>query len=159
MSRPSSAIGARARRAAVVRAVALSAVALAFGCDRSPPDPTPAAEPPAAKAVEPPAAPATAVNPADLDPPEVMGLAAGAGRTVVITHCTPCHSTALVTQNRMSRARWDATITWMQETQSLWPIPAEQRVQLLDYLEAVQGPLEHPPGVNGPPVYPPNPIW
>lgn len=124
------------------------------GCQSEPPPP---AVPTPAPAPSEPAAPVT--NPADLEPATVMGLAAGAGRTMVITHCTACHSTALVTQNRMTRDRWDHTITWMQETQNLWPIPAEQRAAILDYLEAVQGPLALNPGVNGPPVYPPNPIW
>ncbi len=136
-----------------------SALALA-ACSSDPPtEPTESPTAPDAAPTQPAAPAEPAVNPADLEPAEVMGLAAGAGRTMVITHCTACHSTALVTQNRMSRARWDATITWMQETQNLWPIPADQRAAVLDYLAAVQGPLALNPGVNGPPVYPPNPIW
>ncbi len=89
-----------------------------------------------------------------------QGLVAGPGRDLVIANCTACHSTALITQNHMSRARWDKTITWMQQTQNLWAIAPDARAQILDYLEATQG---DDGGVAasaaGGPLYPPNPIW
>ena len=75
-------------------------------------------------------------------------------------HCTGCHDAALIRQQRMSRAQWDRTITWMQETQGLWEISAAQRQQVLDYLEAVQGPAESPTETAwAHPRYEPNPFW
>lgn len=55
------------------------------------------------------------------------------GMTEVINNCTNCHSAKLVTQNRMSREAWLATIKWMQETQNLWDLGENQSV-ILDYL-------------------------
>lgn len=55
------------------------------------------------------------------------------GMTEVINNCTNCHSAKLVTQNRMSREAWLATIKWMQETQNLWDLGKNQSV-ILDYL-------------------------
>lgn len=61
------------------------------------------------------------------------GLKEGAGLSTVITHCTACHSAQLIIQNRMNKERWNATIRWMQETQNLWDLGANQDV-IVDYL-------------------------
>lgn len=53
---------------------------------------------------------------------------------LVVGHCSACHSLNLVTSQRGDRAFWLKTIRWMQETQNLWPIPAEHENQILDYL-------------------------
>jgi len=50
------------------------------------------------------------------------GLAEGEGLMLVVNNCTNCHSAKLVTQNRMSKELWLATIRWMQETQNLWDL-------------------------------------
>lgn len=55
------------------------------------------------------------------------------GMEVTIQNCTACHSAKLVTQNRMSREGWKATITWMQETQNLWDLGANEEL-ILTYL-------------------------
>lgn len=55
------------------------------------------------------------------------------GMTEVINNCTNCHSAKLVTQNKMSREAWLATIKWMQETQNLWDL-GENEAVILDYL-------------------------
>jgi len=55
------------------------------------------------------------------------------GMTAVINNCTNCHSAKLVTQNRMSREAWHATIIWMQETQNLWDLGEDESL-ILDYL-------------------------
>lgn len=102
-------------------------------------------------------APEAAIDRSDV----VMGLVQAPGRDQVLANCVACHSTALITQNRMSRERWDATLTWMQETQGLWPIAAPDRARILDYLALTQGP-EAEGAVGGPwaqPTYPPNPLW
>ncbi len=58
---------------------------------------------------------------------------------MVAKFCTPCHSAAIILQNRMTRQRWDETITWMQNEQGLEDLPSQIRNQILDYLEAVRG--------------------
>jgi CxxC motif-containing protein (DUF1111 family) len=61
------------------------------------------------------------------------GLLAGEGLQMVKASCTACHSGQLITQNRMSRERWAATILWMQQTQGLWDL-GENEAIILDYL-------------------------
>ena len=110
-----------------------------------------------------PAAPAppqaAAVDPSDV----VMGLVSAPGRDQVLANCVACHATALITQNHMSRASWDATLTWMQETQGLWEIPPPDRTAILDYLALTQGvntggaAAEDSPWAE--PLYRPNPLW
>jgi len=55
------------------------------------------------------------------------------GLMTVINNCTNCHSSKLVTQNRMSKERWNATIKWMQETQGLWELGGNQEI-IVNYL-------------------------
>lgn len=61
------------------------------------------------------------------------GLIDAPGLEVVINNCTNCHSAKLVTQNRMNKERWDATIRWMQKTQNLWDLGDNQKI-IVDYL-------------------------
>lgn len=117
-----------------------------------------APEAPPASAPDAPAASAPA--PEDAPPVGADGLVEAEGVQLVRAHCAACHSLQLVRQNRMTRERWDATITWMQETQKLWPIPPEQREPLLDYLGTWQAPA--PVEGDSPwatPTYRPNPLW
>ncbi len=51
----------------------------------------------------------------------------------VVNNCTSCHSAKLVTQNRMSKEQWSATIRWMQETQNLWDLGQNEEA-ILSYL-------------------------
>ncbi|EAR16680.1 monoheme cytochrome c, putative [Robiginitalea biformata HTCC2501] len=69
------------------------------------------------------------------------GFREGDGLPLVITHCTPCHSAELVTQNRMTREGWESTIRWMQETQNLWDL-GENEAAILDYLATYYAPEE-----------------
>ena len=55
------------------------------------------------------------------------------GMAETIQNCTPCHSAKMVTQNRMTREGWLASIRWMQETQNLWPLGDNEPI-ILDYL-------------------------
>jgi len=57
-----------------------------------------------------------------------------AGVELVQANCSICHALALVTSQRGDRQFWLNTIRWMQKTQNLWPIPAMQEQQILDYL-------------------------
>ncbi|PWL40260.1 monoheme cytochrome C [Flagellimonas aquimarina] len=55
------------------------------------------------------------------------------GLAEVIQNCTNCHSAKLVTQNRMTKEGWIATIRWMQETQNLWDL-GNQEEAIVNYL-------------------------
>lgn len=61
------------------------------------------------------------------------GLIDDDGLMTVVNNCTNCHSSKLVTQNRMSAERWNATIIWMQETQNLWDLGGNQEI-IVNYL-------------------------
>ncbi|WP_282121820.1 monoheme cytochrome C [Algibacter mikhailovii] len=61
------------------------------------------------------------------------GLIDAEGLMLVVNNCTNCHSAKLVTQNRMTAERWNATIKWMQETQNLWDLGRNQDV-IVNYL-------------------------
>lgn len=56
------------------------------------------------------------------------------GVDVVFYACTACHSTALMTQQRLSRERWDYLLTWMVEAQSMNAPSADDRETMLTYL-------------------------
>ncbi len=61
------------------------------------------------------------------------GLVDAAGLMEVVNNCTNCHSAQLVTQNRMDKESWLATIRWMQETQNLWDLGKNEEI-IIDYL-------------------------
>ncbi|SDE24280.1 hypothetical protein SAMN05421636_10481 [Pricia antarctica] len=61
------------------------------------------------------------------------GLTDAPGLQETVANCTSCHSAKLVMQNRMSAERWHATIRWMQETQNLWPLGANEAI-IVNYL-------------------------
>ena len=61
------------------------------------------------------------------------GLVDGEGLMAVVNNCTNCHSAKLVTQNRMSAEQWAFTIDWMQETQNLWNLGANEEI-IINYL-------------------------
>ena len=88
----------------------------------------------------------------------------GPGREFVAANCIPCHSTALVAANHMTREQWDKTITTMQQVNGMWPLPAEMRERILDYLENAQRVEDKglDAGKQSPwatPLYRPNPLW
>ena len=61
------------------------------------------------------------------------------GLTEVIQNCTNCHSAKLVTQNRMTKEGWVATIRWMQETQNLRDLGNNEEI-IVNYLAANYAP-------------------
>ena len=67
------------------------------------------------------------------------GFVDGDGLTEVIQNCTNCHSAKLVTQNRMTKEGWVATIRWMQETQNLWDLGNNEEI-IVNYLAANYAP-------------------
>ena len=79
-------------------------------------------------------------EPSDAAEAPMDALLDGPNQALVQAHCTVCHGAALIRGQHLSRARWDALITWMQEEQGLWKLPDDVRGQILDYLVATQGP-------------------
>jgi hypothetical protein len=82
----------------------------------------------------------------------------------VQANCIPCHSTAIVAANHLTREEWDATITTMREKNGMWPLPPNIRKMILDYLEVAQRPRDSglSQGKGTPwasPLYRPNPLW
>ena len=71
------------------------------------------------------------------------GLIEAEGLMTVVNNCTNCHSSKLVTQNRMNAERWNETIKWMQETQNLWGLGKNQEV-IVNYLVT-----NYPPRAKG----------
>ena len=69
------------------------------------------------------------------------GLVYAEGFDAVRANCTGCHSAKLVTQNRASREGWEETIHWMQRTQDLWDLGAQEDI-ILDYLAKYYAPEE-----------------
>jgi len=86
------------------------------------------------------------------------------GKAMVAVNCIPCHSTAIIAANHLTRSQWDETITTMQKKNGMWPIPPAIRKQILDYLAVAQRPEDRglSQGKTSPwatPLYRPNPIW
>lgn len=61
------------------------------------------------------------------------GLIQGENLQLIIGNCTSCHSAKMISQNRATRDGWKAMIKWMQETQGLWDLGANED-PILDYL-------------------------
>ncbi len=63
------------------------------------------------------------------------GLPPGPGREEVYYTCSACHSLKMVTQQGLSRQRWDKTLEWMVEEQGMDEIESTaERDLILDYL-------------------------
>ncbi len=66
------------------------------------------------------------------------GLIAADGYLTVKQNCTGCHSAKLITQNHLSRDRWESTIRWMQKNQKLGDLGGNEPI-ILDYLAKYYG--------------------
>lgn len=93
-----------------------------------------------------------------------FGLKPGPGRELVLAHCLPCHSTAIVAANHLNRSRWEELVNQMQVKNGMRPIDAATQIKILEYLETAQRPDD--PGLNAgketpwaAPLYQPNPFW
>jgi mono/diheme cytochrome c family protein len=62
------------------------------------------------------------------------------GRDETFGLCTACHSYRLVSNQGMSRERWDETMTWMTQRHGMADIQGADRDAILDYLAR-----HHPP--------------
>lgn len=86
------------------------------------------------------------------------------GKAMLVANCIPCHSTAIIAANHLTREQWDETISTMQKKNGMWPIAPLIRKQILDYLAVAQRPEDRglSQGKTSPwatPLYRPNPIW
>ena len=73
------------------------------------------------------------VKEATLPDSTMLGLIDDTGVLLVLQHCNACHSTQLISQNRMTKAGWKSTIQWMQATQNLWDLGEDEGL-ILTYL-------------------------
>ena len=69
------------------------------------------------------------------------GLIYAEGFDIVRGTCTACHSAKLVTQNRATREGWEEMIRWMQASQGLWDLGANEPA-ILNYLAANYAPKD-----------------
>jgi hypothetical protein len=81
--------------------------------------------------------PATAFAPKE---ERVEDLPEGPGRDETFGLCAACHAYRLVSNQGMSRERWDETLTLMTERHNMPDIQGADRDLILDYLTA-----HHPP--------------
>lgn len=65
---------------------------------------------------------------------DLDGLPAGPGQEETYYTCSACHSIRLVTQQRLSRSRWDHLLDWMVAEQGMAELMADERALILDYL-------------------------
>ncbi len=70
----------------------------------------------------------------------VESLPAGLGREETFGLCAACHAYRLVSNQGMTRERWDETLTWMTERHSMPDLQGADRDLILDYLATA-----HPP--------------
>jgi hypothetical protein len=70
----------------------------------------------------------------------VDDLPEGPGRDETFGMCTACHGYKLVSNQGMSRDKWDETLTWMTERHNMPALQGADRELILDYLSA-----HHPP--------------
>ena len=79
---------------------------------------------------------AFAQEPREID--AASGLYKDDGWELVFANCGACHSTKLVTQNRMSAVNWVNTIRWMQTKQGLWDLGDNEKT-IVAYLSRNYG--------------------
>ncbi|MBF7046515.1 cytochrome C [Campylobacter volucris] len=58
---------------------------------------------------------------------------------LVEANCLACHGSGLITNMRASKQAWLAAIRWMQESEGLWEIPADDEEKILNYLTKYYG--------------------
>ena len=68
----------------------------------------------------------------ELDPD--TGLKMTGDWMLVRSNCVPCHSAALITQQRGDAAQWLGMIRWMQAKQNLWQFDPDTEARIVAYL-------------------------
>ena len=64
----------------------------------------------------------------------VEDLPAGPGREETFGLCSACHAYRLVSNQGMTRERWDETLTWMTQRHNMPDLQGADRALILDYL-------------------------
>ncbi len=97
---------------------------------------------------EAPSEPASVIEPAapvaevvEFDPD--TGLKMTGDWMLVRSNCVPCHSAALITQQRGDAAQWLGMIRWMQAKQNLWTFDPDTESRIVAYLAE-----NYPPAPN-----------
>ena len=90
--------------------------------------------------VEEPAVRAVVETDAQIDP--VTGFKMSGDWELVRGHCTGCHSSKLVTQQRGTAQQWLAMIRWMQKKQNLWQFDPDTERRIIAYLAENYAPDE-----------------
>ena len=65
---------------------------------------------------------------------QTASLPPGEGREEVEASCSACHSLRMVTQQRLSRQRWNELLGWMVEEQGMAELDPATHALVLDYL-------------------------
>ena len=104
--------------------------ALVAGCGSETPET--AAPSDATSVVEPEIVVSEVLEMVELDPDS--GLKMTGDWMLVRSNCVPCHSAALITQQRGDAAQWLGMIRWMQEKQNLWQFDPDTEARIVAYL-------------------------
>lgn len=71
-------------------------------------------------------------------------LPAGPGREETFGLCAACHAYRLVSNQGMSREKWDDTLTWMTQRHNMPDVQGADRDVILDYLASAHPPKAAP---------------
>ena len=113
-----------------MRFLPLLLAAMAAGCGSETPETATPTEP--TSVVEPTVVVSEMLELVELDP--ATGLKMTGDWMLVRTNCIPCHSAALITQQRGDAAQWLGMIRWMQEKQNLWQFDPDTEARIVAYL-------------------------
>ena len=80
----------------------------------------------------------------------VEDLPPGTGREETFGMCSACHAYRIVSNQGLSRERWDETLTWMSERHAMPPLEGEERRTILDYLAKTHPPKAATGGFRNP---------
>ena len=72
------------------------------------------------------------------------------GREETFGLCAACHAYKLVSNQGLSRERWDETLTWMTERHNMPPLEGDDRKLVLDYLAKAHPPKASQGGFKNP---------
>jgi hypothetical protein len=62
------------------------------------------------------------------------GLPEAPDRDAVFFNCSACHSIQLVSQQNLSRERWDELLDWMVKENGMHPLSPWARTRIVNYL-------------------------
>lgn len=72
------------------------------------------------------------------------------GRDETFGLCAACHAYKIVSNQGLSRERWDDTLTWMTERHNMPALEGEDRKLILDYLAKAHPPKASTGGFKNP---------